>query len=404
MRRKTLLILCGIVITSLSGCGIQKASNIEHAANNETPAAIETTVEETSEAQNEESSIEESSIEDEVDISLTKSEQVGYDFIKAIQSGDYEKALSLVDVDDTFINVDDFAWFIPRSDYSDLVDTSYKLTEVESKGDNTSNSTNYILGDLTVNVKTILNNDNEWKVVFNSNLITNYDIKVAKGLGLAINGIEVSDEYLTDDKTEDTETYTIPALIPQKDIKVTLTSKTFGTYDVTLTPIQDEVGNPVFEITGDTRDELYSATKTVLDSINEAYENDAATSEDLAVYVSDKASSDIADTLAQSVKTEYTWNSGMKPTNIRFVTFLPISQDRATEKNTYICYLQANDTVLLNCKIEKSWFESYDKSTESCRMYSKIVVEKTDDGVKIVDIKASDNMITERNSLTSDWK
>jgi hypothetical protein len=285
-----------------------------------------------------------------------------------------------------------------------LVDTSYKLTEVESKGDNTSNSTNYILGDLTVNVKTILNNDNEWKVVFNSNLITNYDIKVAKGLGLAINGIEVSDEYLTDDKTEDTETYTIPALIPQKDIKVTLTSKTFGTYDVTLTPIQDEVGNPVFEITGDTRDELYSATKTVLDSINEAYENDAATSKDLAIYVSDKASSDIADTLAQSVKTEYTWNSGMKPTNIRFVTFLPISQDRATEKNTYICYLQANDTILLNCKIEKSWFESYDKSTESCRMYSKIVVEKTDDGVKIVDIKASDNMITERNSLTSDWK
>ena len=52
--------------------------------------------------------------------------------------------------------------------------------------------------------------------------------------------------------------------------------------------------------------------------------------------------------------------------------------------------------------IEKKWEESH-KDGSSTKVHGYFILEKTDDGVKLVNMDASNNPIKARNSMTRDW-
>jgi hypothetical protein len=346
----------------------------------------------------------ETSVDDTTnDLSLTKAEKVGYDFIKAIQNDDLSTALSLVDIDTTFITVDDFSWYIPRSSYGNLLNTSYEIDDVySSSSSNTSNSASYSVGKMDVDIDTILNNDNEWKVDFGSEYVSDYKIHVPSGVTIRLNNVPVSSDYITDINSE-YDVYTIPALI-EKDTSLIMISTVYGDCECTFLPSDGGTYTAVFEITGSTRDELYSQTMDVLNELYDLYESGVTDASDFSTFTSDKGKSDITTVVYNSVDAAHNHNdANTLASDITFTTFVAISKEEAEKDGTVACYLTSNDTVVLNCKVEKTWILNNINQYKNTRVYGTITIEKTDDGIKIADMPASKNILTSLNFYTKEW-
>lgn len=397
------LFLSGVAVASLVGCGSSDLASITGKEVN----ANTSVQNETSDIENKESETE-STVETTGDtpsngLTLTKAEQAGYDFIKAVQENDMATALSLTDIDTTFITVDDFSWYIPRSYYSELLNTNYEIDDVYSSySTNISNSASYNVGNTEFDIDTILNNDNEWKVDFSSEYTSDYKIQVPSGVTITLNNVSVSSDYITDANSE-YDVYTIPALI-KRDTSLVMTSTVYGDYECTFLPSNDgDTYTAVFEITGTQRDELYSQTLDVINEVNDTYEAGQTELSDFSQFTSDKGTSDITTALFNSVEEAHRQSSTSTPQNVSFTTFVAISQEEATNLKTNICYLASNDTVVLNCKVEKTWTNTKLGEFLGNRLYGTVTVETTDDGIKIADMPASENIFTNMNYLTHEW-
>lgn len=392
MKKIITLCLSLLMIVSLVGCG-SKTEVLEKGKDKE---AVKQETVNNQEQTNEEEPSGEVAPENEISLDMSKSEMAAYDFVKAIQACDYETAMSFLEIDSTYITAEDFGWFMPRSSLGDLVDSTYELKEVTSEKTKPNDSVTLVVGPVTANITTFLNDDNEWKVKFDEAIITNWEVVVPKGMGLKINGTDV-DKNLIKSVDERNETYEIPNIII-KEVELTAVSETLGEFTTKTNPSEEQYKISC-ELDEATMNEVYEGLKVTLNSINEAYENGARDTSEFSEFISDYADTDFATILANSVDTQYTWNSGLNPTNIRYTRILP----RVDDSKYLPCFLYTTNKIAVNVRVEKTW-DNESGNSDGTHIYGWIIVEKTDNGIKLVSMAGDKNLVTARNSATREWK
>ena len=398
MKKIFVITLAGLLAFSMTACG-DKAPEKDPV--NTESSIVDTTVDNSEskpDVEIEDSVTKEDSEEvTEEGVKLTKSQQVAYDFAKAIQTGDYEAALGMINIKDaTFLSAADLEWFIPRSDFSDIQDTDYALVEATSNGDKVRDVVTLNLKPVSVDVTVALNDDNEWKVEFNDFFIENWTLEVPKNVKIKLNDVEIASDYL-DLKEENTDVYVLPA-VANKKATITATSTVYGDFTMEVTPSYEKY-TVVCKIENEKATEMFGQVKDMLNKMNEAYE---AGETDFSKFVSAKADPQLATTLANSVTTQYTWNDSLDPWNIRFTIVEGLSE---YDGDPYIpAELLQDDIVTMVVKVEKTWDQTkYNSGSESTRIVGRITVRVEDGEMKVFKIAGSDNIIERRNSMTAEW-
>lgn len=389
MKKIITLSLSVLMILSLVACG-GKTTVVEKGG--EKQKTEKDVVEKSNEPVEEEPSGEVAE-ENETSSDMTKSEAVAYNFVKAIQSCDYETAMTFLEIESTYITAEDFGWFMPRSSLGDLVDSTYELKEISSEGSKPEDNVTLVVGPVTANIALYLNSNNEWKVSFDEAFIKDWNVTVPKGMSLKLNNIEVDKNLLTT-TDERHDTYTIPYIM-LKEVELVATSENFGDFTAKTLP-SSETYSVKCEIK-DT-DEIYEQLKQTLNAINEAYENGARDTSEFSQFISEYADADFATTLVNSVDTEYTWNNGSNPTNIRYTRLLP----RIDDPEYMPCFVYTTNKIGVNLRVEKSWDDDWGRANGN-RIYGWVIFEITDDGVKLAGLPGDNNIITARNSFDKDW-
>ena len=342
--------------------------------------------------QNVSNEVVESTKEDEV--VFTKAEQVAYDFAIAIQNEDYDTAFGMLDIKDkTFVSLEDFSWFIPRSSLSDLTGTDYKLVSYDSTGDKVKNSTKFVFKPVTITVNTFLNDNNEWKVSFDEAFVTNWKISIPRDTSLTLNGIEVSSDYL--DEMKDNEfVYNIPC-IATKEADLVVKTSLFGDFNLKTLPSAIETTMVNCELTSEQYSPLYEDLLTLLNTMNTGYENGERLGE-FSKYVSTETSASQLERLFNDVDAQYTENAGGEPYNIRFTIVKPRDGENAN------AVLVKDNVVKLNLSVEKTWdVRKSGIGDNTSRVHGSIYVVKEDDGLKIY--QYDDDFIKERNWMGKEW-
>lgn len=391
MKKIITLCLSALMILSLVACG-NKTTVVEKGGEKQREEKEEI-VDKNDIVENEPSG--EVSEENETPSDMTKSEAVAYNFIKAIQSADYATAMTFLEIDSTYITSEDFGWYVPRSSLGDLVDSTYELKEVSSDGTKPQDNVTLIIGPVTANISTFLNDNNEWKVSFDEAFIKDWVVTLPKGMSLKMNGTEVDKNLLTA-TDERNDTYTIPYVI-LKEAELVATSEQFGDFTAKTLPSADE-----YKIQCEIKDSepIFEQLRITLNAINEAYENGARDTSEFSDYISDLADTEFPTILANSVDTQYTWNSGSNPTNIRYTRILP----RIDDPDLMPCFLYTTNKIGVNIRVEKTWDDDWGGANGN-HVLGWVIFEITEDGsVKLAGIKADNNIITARNSMTNDWK
>ena len=398
MKKIFVITLAGLLAFSMTACG-DKAPEKDPV---DTESSIVDTTVDNSESKPDveiEDSVTKEDSEEvtEEGVKLTKSQQVAYDFAKAIQTGDYETAMGMIDIKDTtFLTAADLEWFIPRSDFSDIQDTDYALVEATSNGDKVRDVVTLNLKPVSVDVTVALNDDNEWKVEFNDFFIENWTLEVPKNVKIKLNDIEIASTYL-DSKEENVDIYILPAVANRK-ATVIATSSVYGDFTMEVTPSYEKY-TVVCKIDNEKASEMFGQVKDMLNKMNEAYE---AGETDFSKFVSSKADPQLAVTIATCVTNQYTWNNSLSPWNIRFTIVEGLSE---YEGKAYIpAELLQDDVVTMVVKVEKTWDKlKHNSGSDYNRDVGRITVQVEDGEMKIFKIAGSDNIIESRNSMTREW-
>lgn len=382
MKKKILSIMLIMTMCfSLVACG---------GKNNDDKSSKETS-EQSTEQQSEKSTEEET----KQNTKLSKSEQVAFDFIEAIQKEDYKTVKDLLNVDTTYITEEDLEWLLPRTSYSDFVASEEEIKDITSNGGKTEDTIKLNVGPTASEVSVYLNDDNEWKVNCYELYTIDWEVKAPKGMSFKLNGTEVSKETIKS-SDERWDIYAIPAA-PIREMTLSFSSEKLGDFELKTTPGHGEY-KAMLEFDEETANKIYEDIKTIMNDINAVYESGKTGSSDYAKFVSDYAAPDFINTLADSVKNQYTWNSGLHPRNIKVTQVL----GRNDSDEYKPCFVYTENTIGVNLKIEKKWDEDYSDGSSN-RIMGYFVIEKTEDGIKLVNMAASDNPIEERNSMTKDW-
>ena len=382
MKKKILsIILITTMCFSLVACG---------GKNNDDKSSKETS-EQSTEQQSEKSTEEET----KQNTKLSKSEQVAFDFIEAIQKEDYKTVKDLLNVDTTYITEEDLEWLLPRTSYSDFVASEEEIKDITSNGGKTEDTIKLNVGPTATEVNVCLNDNNEWKINCYEFYTTDWEVKAPKGMAFKLNGTEVSKETIKS-SDERWDVYAIPAA-PIREMTLLFSSEKLGDFEIKTTPGHGEY-KVILEFDEETANKIYDDIKTMMNDINAVYDSGKTETSDYQQFVSEYAAPDFINTLTDNVKTQYTWNNGLNPRNIKVTQVL----GRTDNEEYKPCFVYTANTIGVNLKVEKKWEADYSDGC-SAKLFGYFILEKTDDGVKLVNMDASNNPIQERNRMTKDW-
>ena len=318
---------------------------------------------------------------------LAKNEKVAYLFLNAVQGCRYDEAYSYLDIsNDKFIEQEDFEWFLPRSNYVDLIDTKHVLDEFESEGDNVSKETLMVFGDIEVIVKTVLNDNNEWKVNFDEFYVKDWTVTVPRGAVFKIDGKEVPKDYITAKQDED-EIYTIPR-IAKRSLKATVITSATGELSQELVP--SETGtNLQLELAAETYEPILDEIKNLLNGLCTTFGN-GGSAEDLRQFVSNQADSQLANHLYTQLEAGY--KEGLQ--------FIAVKGQFLTKEGKDIIPARAktDDILEFNLRLEKTWPEF-----KTSRQTGTIKVQKTEEGWKIYELSNSNKFLSVLDENKQEW-
>ena len=318
---------------------------------------------------------------------LAKNERVAYLFLNAIQGCRYEEAYSYLDIsNDKFIDQEDFEWFLPRSNYVDLIDTKYQLDEFESEGDNVNKETLLVFDDIEVIVKTVLNDNNEWKVDFDEFYVKDWSVTVPRGATFKIDGKEVAKDFISAKQDED-EIYTIPR-IAKRSTKVTVVTDATGELSQELIP-SDSGDNLQLELAAETYEPILDEIKNLLNGLCTTF-GSGATAEELRTYVSNQADSQLVNHLYTQLEAGY-------KEGLQFVAVKGQFTSREG-KDVIPAKVKTNDILEFNLRLEKTWPEF-----KTSRQVGTIKVQKTEEGWKIYELSNSNKFLSVLDENKQEW-
>lgn len=351
-KRLLMLSLLGVMAFSITACG----------SNTDKETKEETVAEQSSVAGNESSTVESNSsaeenteelAEENETATLSKAEQTAKDFTDVIQSGDYEKALSMFDGDTTFIRAEDLEWYIPRSDFNDIATSTKELSYSAEYGSNTEDVIKVSDGTTTVGVNVILNQDNEWKVVIPSDMCLN-QVRVGFTGGCsdyALNGIAITDTYYKAHSNTLTgaDDYVL-VNVPKRNLVFTYTSERYGEQtiekDITTVTEKDTDYGTMYStgafimLDEETVNNYCDEIKVMCNAMMDSYYDNAPISD----YVTDIYKTDAPTEIAENVGADVERYNNTKE-RTKFEIVQPYSIDE--------CYISNNDVVTMALNIQR---------------------------------------------------
>lgn len=285
--KKTWTLITAIVVllgmVGFSGCGI-RAKATEKMETNSSAG----TVEETSKAT-------------ETEVAATPAPGKGYllveQFVSKLQSGDTADIMDMVYVEDaTFVSADAIVWAVERNGLSDISgDTAAKYT-LESSSKMSDEEYVKVLdasGSALMNLKAIMDSNNDWKIDMTSVCVENFQIAVPADSLVTFNSIPVDAKYITGTYGDyDMQSIVTLPLVTGQTVTVDVVTS-FGT-----------LTSEVLPVTSDTPLDLTAILMALTDAdaplavasacYQTAYENSATTgavpATAIAAYFSPKAS------------------------------------------------------------------------------------------------------------------
>ena len=311
--KKIIAIICtGIALASLTGCSAllkgNNNSNDNNAGNNNT-TNNSSTISSSNSTNTNNSTNTSDSVSSETgnsndvnsdDSSLKAYEKVANNFVKALCNGDYKQVISLLNVSSTeFISEEDIEWIIPRTGLADIIEASTELTIETTKADvpNYEVSVENSGGKAIVNV--VLTDSNDYKVNWSDAIVTNWEIRTAKGLTLTYGDVELSSK-LTPVVNEgyNSVSYVVPAIVARNR---TLTSENSVGDKFTCEAVP---GGSAFvvtnQISGERLNEMNNALIDVANAVFQLKISGASNGE-FEKHISSKSSPAFADTLKNSI-------------------------------------------------------------------------------------------------------
>ncbi len=315
--------------------------------------------------------------ESEENVEMSKAETVAYSFLEAIRTEDYETAFSLLNIDDkTFLLQDDFTWFLPRGIYADLIGNTSEMSEYNTITDSAGNyAGTFTYGTKTFNVKATLNDENEWKIVYDEFYYADWKVEIPTECVLVCNDVEVSAEYYTEAGKDRYDIYTLPA-VSRKSVNITVKTEKFGDFAFEIIPEANGF-IAVCEIT-DTEftNSVYDDIRVSLNEIYTGYVNGESKTF-YENYVSFDTYTEIDNILtALNTFTEEKCSDA---------TFTIV---KAREDGEEIpCRVLSTDEVRVHVAIEKVYYQGYPYSkTETIKAHDSFDLKIEDEGVKFTAI------------------
>lgn len=338
-----------------------------------------------------------------------KPEDVARDFINAVIGGEYDTAITMLDIDNTksFITGEDMSFFLPRSKFTALLGDSVKGADLKLTPQGNSGSTSQLVsavfskdGTDTVNMEIpVVQGDNGWRIDAPEFYYSNFRFLAPSGdVTVTANGKPVDKSYITDDAAGGTKKaviYTLP-YVGKKEVKVKVSCDNFEN-EVTMPATSENTEfddyNTLYYLKAEEREEV---NKSIKDAWNGMYKDwlSGKNATDLLKYLSDDADPDITNRVVSGFKSmSDTGSSGNDNFNL-----VEVNQG---SDNNYVFYV-SDDMVYVNFNYKLTWnYKLMDWSQETKRK-SSIILKKVNGEYKIYQL-VDEKLFTECNNFTSEW-
>ena len=330
-------------------------------------------------------------------------------FIDSLMSKNYVATLHSIGLNGSeFVTGEDIAWYLPRSDYKDILTLDFEKYEIQSEV--VEQSTETAIVTVTVinkndkdmfrqfDVVCALNENNNWFVKANDFYNTNYCFHASGGnTEVYINDIKVSDEYITSDnagKHSVYKEYVIP-YITRKDVVIKVVGDDFE-WEQTITPTSNNKDNAfkaIARVSDNSRE--VEAVKSLFNRAVEIYESGAEISayQEILSSDADLQLCEIIHNGIDSMSEKSGSDNKPKKENIRMTQCL-----NSTEKETY--YL-TDDLILVNFRYELSYSRSSGR-VQTMHRNGSIILKYEDSNFKIFKL-TDEKLFTWLNHYTDEW-
>ena len=344
---------------------------------------------------------------DSKDIEVVKS------FVDAIKAKNYDAIIQClnIDADKSFVSAEDIEFALPRSSFADLADDSIKDSTADfsssyQTGDDHTTVTVVCKKDdkevANTEIKTILNDKNEWKIDTNDFYYQNYSFRTPGNVEVSVNGKTVDKEFISKSKTGGLGTscdWTLP-YVGKKEAKIKLTCANY-TFETSLTTTENNTladkGEDTYKVFYDIEaDEQEKIFKSIKDTWNAMYKDWLAgknANDLLNGYLSDDADPDIATRIIDGFKSMSDQGSNGND-KFNMVTV----QARPDGSVQYI----TDELIGVNFGYKLSWHYKLADWNQDMTRFSSIILKKTDKGYKIYKL-IDEGLFTECNNFTKDW-
>lgn len=226
MKKYVSIMLCLATCISLAGCAGGTKTN--ESGTDATSSAID--VADSQVSDNSEYVESDSSVVEDDTASLSKYEQVGMNFLNAVQKKDWDTVMTLLPIQTVnFVTPADLDWVLPRTTLSELGDST---SQIEFNRSELTDSDNFIYtiyascggSNYTAQVK--LMDDNSYKALWDDAICYDLTLKVPEGITATYGDIVVTSEGLTEKDTYlEMPYYVTKCSFPRRPITVTIANQ-----------------------------------------------------------------------------------------------------------------------------------------------------------------------------------
>ncbi|MBR2300885.1 MAG: hypothetical protein IKA41_02920 [Bacteroidaceae bacterium] len=333
---------------------------------------------------------EETPKESTIELNHKKPVSVAMGFIQALATGEYDVAVSALNIGDSpFVFVDDIIFGLPRSEYSSLVDFADRevyLSVDDSKVTKSSENATITVDMMSAKGGALdsytlylaLSEDNKWLVKDNSFYLNDYYVVAAGDTTLYINDVEVGKEYSDGESGYNNlmDLYKIPAVgKAKKSFSIRCDKYEFSLDEMPTYNGAEGALGLYKKIEGEKLNEALVAVKTIWNSMYADYVGGATIAE-MTKYFDESVDTEVIKTCCDGFQ-----NLINSPSNFtdkdHHITQIQIRDGES-------CFYITDDVIVVNIQYQLDWVWNWSSGgAESCRRKSHILLKDTDEGYKI---------------------
>lgn len=267
---------------------------------------------------------------------IQKAQRTIVNFVDAVRKQDYDSVLSLLYLpENAFIDSDDMAWYIPKSEYGDITGTDNSISDFSMDGTAVEKTAIFTIGKEKHSISLKLRDDNTWGVVLSNGYFENWNLRTPGGCTVTLDGKDLSmyKKEKIETTTESTEatinaydTYTLPA-ITAREHTLSLSSSLYGEFTQTVTPkSSSDTYTMVCKINDAESENVLKCIMAIWNSIYEVNENEGNVPEIQKYFVNGYDTNSLTDILKKDLKS-LKQGSGVKYSNFYMSEIKPWDKD-----------------------------------------------------------------------------